>query len=119
MDLNLFGKKDEAGRTPPGQRFARRWAIYAALGAPEVKLSDWSLTVDGLVEKPKTYTWEDIQKLPQVTFVRDFSCVTSWSIADVKWEGVSLKQLILSSKPKPESQWVMFGCVDGYTGLFH
>lgn len=115
MDLNPFNKKDEPGKIPPGQRFARRWAIYAALGAPEVKLSDWSLTIDGLVEEPKTYSWEDLHQMPQINFTRSFNCVTGWSIMDVKWEGVSLKSLLLASKPKPESQWLMFSCVDGYT----
>ena len=37
--------------TPPGQSFARRWAIYAAFGEPKIDLETWRLNTKGLVEK--------------------------------------------------------------------
>ena len=73
---------------PPGQSFAKRWAIYAALGVPEIKLDTWRLSTKGLVEKELSLSFDDLQRLPQVQLKRDFSCVTSWSIRDVVWEGV-------------------------------
>ncbi len=100
---------------PPGQSFARRWAIYAALGVPELKADDWKLTVSGLVEKELTLTFEELQKLPQVKLTRDFHCVTQWSIKDVVWEGVAFQEIVGLAGVKSQAKWVMFHCADGYT----
>lgn len=101
--------------TPPGQSFAKRWAIYAALGVPEIKLDTWRLSTKGLVEKELNLSFDDLQKLPQVQLKRDFSCVTSWSIRDVTWEGVPFRALVKLTGVKADAQWVMFHCADGYT----
>jgi DMSO/TMAO reductase YedYZ molybdopterin-dependent catalytic subunit len=101
--------------TPPGQSFAKRWAIYAALGVPEIKLDTWRLSTKGLVEKELNLSFDDLQKLPQVQLKRDFSCVTSWSIRDVVWEGVPFRALVKLTGVKADAQWVMFHCADGYT----
>jgi DMSO/TMAO reductase YedYZ molybdopterin-dependent catalytic subunit len=100
---------------PPGQSFARRWAIYAALGAPEIKLDSWRLSTKGLVEKQLNLSFDDLQKLPQVKLTRDLHCVTTWSIKDVVWEGVPFRELAKLTGVKPEAKWVMFHCADGYT----
>ena len=100
---------------PTGQTFARRWAIYAALGVPQVDLKSWRLSTEGLVEKPLTLSFEDLEKLPQVTLTRDFHCVTTWSIKDVIWEGVAFSELAKLTSVKSEAKWVMFHCADGYT----
>ncbi len=101
--------------TPPGQTFAKRWAIYTALGVPEVKLDSWRLVTKGLVENELSLSFEDLQKLPQVKLTRSFHCVTSWSIKDVVWEGVAFHELARLTGVKPEAKWVMFHCADGYT----
>jgi len=101
--------------TPPGQSFAKRWAIYAALGVPEIKLDTWRLSTKGLVERELSLSFDDLQKLPQVQLTRDFHCVTSWSIRDVVWEGVPLRALAKLTGVKADAQWVMFHCADGYT----
>ncbi|MGA8855722.1 MAG: sulfite oxidase-like oxidoreductase [Candidatus Bathyarchaeia archaeon] len=101
--------------TPPGQSFAKRWAIYAALGVPEIKLDTWRLSTKGLVEQELSLSFDDLQKLPQVQLKRDFHCVTSWSIRDVVWEGVPFRALVKLTGVKADAQWVMFHCADGYT----
>jgi DMSO/TMAO reductase YedYZ molybdopterin-dependent catalytic subunit len=100
---------------PPGQSFAKRWAIYAALGVPEIKLDTWRLSTKGLIEKELSLSFDDLQKLPQVQLKRDFHCVTSWSIRDVVWEGVPFRALVKLTGVKADAQWVMFHCADGYT----
>ena len=101
--------------TPPGQSFARRWAIYAALGVPKINLESWRLTTKGLVEKELSLSFQELQALPQVHLTRDFSCVTSWSIKDVVWDGVAFRELAKLTDVKPETKWVMFHCADNYT----
>jgi len=100
---------------PPGQSFAKRWAIYATLGVPEIKLDTWRLSTKGLVEKELSLSFDDLQKLPQVQLKRDFHCVTSWSVKDVVWEGVPFRELAKLTGVKADAQWIMFHCGDGYT----
>jgi len=101
--------------TPPGQTFAKRWAIYAAFGAPRVDLATWRLTTSGLVERELNLSFDDLQKLPQLKLTRDFHCVTQWSIKDVVWEGVAFREIAKLTGVKPETMWVMFHCAEGYT----
>jgi DMSO/TMAO reductase YedYZ molybdopterin-dependent catalytic subunit len=100
---------------PPGQTFAKRWALYTALGVPKIDLTTWHLTTNGLVDKELNLTFAELQQLPQLKLTRDFHCVTTWSIKDVVWEGVSFRDLAQSTGVKPEASWVMFRCADGYT----
>jgi DMSO/TMAO reductase YedYZ molybdopterin-dependent catalytic subunit len=100
---------------PPGQFYARRWAIYAALGVPEVDIATYRLRVAGLVEQPLALTYDELAHGPLVTLTRDFHCVTKWSIADVVWEGVPMRALAQRARVKPEAQSVMFTCLEGYT----
>jgi len=101
--------------TPPGQSFAKRWAIYAAFGAPKLDLTTWRLSTKGLVNKPLTMSFTELEQLPQVKLTRDFHCVTSWSIKDVLWEGIAFRELAKLTSVKQEAEWVMFHCADGYT----
>jgi len=100
---------------PPGQVYAKRWAIYSALGEPRIRLEPWRLSVKGLVENELSLSFEELQRLPQVKLTRDFHCVTTWSVKDVVWEGVAFRELAKLAGVKPEAKWVMFHCADGYT----
>ncbi len=99
----------------PGQVWGKKFVIYDALGIPKVNPDNWSLKVDGLVEMPTTYSYAQLTSAPQVRSTKPFQCVTKWSIRDAEWEGVPLKGLIESARPRPEATWVMFHCVEGYT----
>ena len=39
--------------------------VLAHMGIPAVAAPDWSLTIDGLVEKPLTLTYEELLKRPK------------------------------------------------------
>ena len=101
--------------TPPGQTFARRWALYAAFGVPEIDVEKWRLWTKGLVTRPLNLSFRELQSLPQLKLTRDFHCVTTWSIKDVVWEGVAFREVAKMTGVKPEAKWVMFHCEDGYT----
>jgi len=99
----------------PGQFYAKRFAIYSALGEPRIKLDKWRLSIIGLVENELNLSFEELQRLPQVELTRDFHCVTQWSIKDVVWEGARFREFASLAKVRPEAKWVMFHCADGYT----
>jgi len=106
----------ETGKSlPRGQKVVKRFIYYAALGVPEVDEERYRLTVSGLVEKPQEYSYQELMRMIDVNYVRDFHCVTGWSVLGVSWEGVSLRNLLQRSVPKKEAEWVMFYSLDGYT----
>lgn len=100
---------------PPGQVWGKKFVIYAALGIPRISAESWTLSVDGLVSTPLTYTYRQLTDMPQTTYSKSFHCVTKWSIRDPLWEGVPLRKVVEPAGPKPEAKWVQFHCVDGYT----
>jgi len=100
---------------PPGQRYVRKFIVYAALGIPQVDLETYRLRVTGLVERPLEFTYEELQRLPMKRYVRDAHCVTRWSVKDVEWEGVPIRHLAELAGVKPEARWVMFYSLEGYS----
>ena len=100
---------------PPNQVWGKRFVIYAALGIPRVDPQQWKLRVDGLVKSPVEYTYDQLVSQPQNNLVRSFDCVTRWSIKDVAWEGLLIKDLLAPAGVAPGATWLMFHCVDGYT----
>jgi len=100
---------------PPNQVWGKKFVIYAALGIPRVNSQQWKLRVDGLVNTPLEYTYDQLVSRPQNSLVRSFDCVTRWSIKDVAWEGLLIRDLLAPAGVSPDASWLMFHCVDGYT----
>src|SRR2546422_7402184 len=100
---------------PPGQVRGKRWVIYAALGVPKVDLEKWRLRVDGLVERPLEFSYQDLTNSQVTRYKHSFFCVTKWSIENPEWEGVSLPSLVGPAGVSQDAKWVMFHCLDGYT----
>lgn len=112
--MSVFQKPSRPA--PPNQVWARKFVIYGALGIPEVQVKDWRLTVTGLVEMRAEFTYDNLtSKMPNIKIVRDFSCVTQWSVADVEWEGVPFSEIAKTAGTKDGAEWVIFSCADGYT----
>ncbi|GGM66507.1 oxidoreductase [Thermogymnomonas acidicola] len=100
---------------PPGQRYGRKFIIYADLGIPDVDIERYRLRVNGLVERELEFTYDELKQKATMEYVRDFHCVTRWSIKDVRWKGVPMLDIIREAGVKGEAKWVMFHCIDGYT----
>jgi DMSO/TMAO reductase YedYZ molybdopterin-dependent catalytic subunit len=102
-------------RLPPGQKLTTGFPVLDLGVQPEIPLPEWSLSIDGLVEKPVTLNWDEFGALPQVTDVSDFHCVTTWSKYDCQWSGVAFTTLFELARPKPEARFVYFTSYDGYS----
>ena len=102
-------------RLPPGQKLTQGFPVLDLGVQPEIPLPEWTLTLDGLVEKPATLNWTQFNALPQVTDVSDFHCVTTWSKYDCPWGGVAFTTLFELVQPKPEARFVYFTSYDGYS----
>lgn len=102
-------------RLPPGQKLTTGFPVLDLGVQPEVPLGQWTLTIDGEVEKPATLSWAQLNALPQVEDVSDFHCVTTWSKFDCRWGGVAFTTLYELVQPKPEAQFVYFTSYDDYS----
>ena len=81
-------------RIPPRQSRTLKWPVLDASGAPSIDLAKWRFSMEGLVAKPISWTWEEFQALPQVRVFADFHCVTRWSRLGNLWGGVSMQELL-------------------------
>ncbi|MBX3749905.1 MAG: sulfite oxidase-like oxidoreductase [Opitutaceae bacterium] len=102
-------------RLPPGQKLTTGFPVLDLGVQPEIPLDQWTLAIDGEVEKPTTLSWAQLNALPQVEDVSDFHCVTTWSKFDCRWGGVAFTTLYELVQPKPEAQFVYFTSYDDYS----
>jgi DMSO/TMAO reductase YedYZ molybdopterin-dependent catalytic subunit len=106
---------DEAGRIPPGQYLTRDFPVLSAGPTPRVDLATWQFTIDGLVAKPVTWSWDEIQALPTRDFTVDISCVTKWTKLDTRWTGVSVDTLLEAVELDPAARFAVAHSMGGYT----
>ncbi len=83
-------------------------------GIQQVDVSDYTLTIDGLVENETVLTYEDVLAMEPDTRLITLHCVEGWE-ATILWEGVRLTDLIDLAGAKPEAVTVIFEAVDGYS----
>jgi DMSO/TMAO reductase YedYZ molybdopterin-dependent catalytic subunit len=103
-------------RLPPGQYdTGRSWPVLTAEVTPRIDVASWKLTVEGLVEHPMTWTWDEIHALPSATYNGAVHCVTSWSKLDMTFTGVSVETLLNAASPLPSATHVLVFCHTAYT----
>jgi len=95
-------------KTLPGGGMKGRFRLYFINDTiPRFDPKTWQLTVGKQI-----YTWEQFQALPHTTMVRNFHCVTGWSVMNITWEGVLLSDL-LQDAGLPRSPALIFHSGDG------
>jgi DMSO/TMAO reductase YedYZ molybdopterin-dependent catalytic subunit len=101
---------------PPGQYdVGSDFPVLTAEVTPRVDLDRWTMTVDGLVARPQTWSWAEIQQLPGSVYRGPIHCVTTWSKFDTRFGGVSVDELLTAAEPLPEASHVLATSVSGYT----
>jgi DMSO/TMAO reductase YedYZ molybdopterin-dependent catalytic subunit len=89
------------------------WRIYTISGSmPIFDEQTWRLEIGGLVHKPRTFTYAEVKALPRAHEVRDFHCVTGWTVRDVRWSGVRLSQLLDLAEPRKAAKAVRFSSLE-------
>jgi DMSO/TMAO reductase YedYZ molybdopterin-dependent catalytic subunit len=85
------------------------WRIYTVADRmPEFDAATWKLTVGGRVERPLTLSYDELRALPRAEQVSDFHCVTGWSVHNVRWAGVRLRDVFAGAKPTFDAHGVEF-----------
>jgi DMSO/TMAO reductase YedYZ molybdopterin-dependent catalytic subunit len=101
---------------PPGQYdVGDTWPVLTAEVTPQIPTATWTFAVEGLVERPQRWNWDEIHTLPPSRYHGDIHCVTTWSKHDVTFGGVSVDTLLEVAGVLPSATHVLVFCHTGYT----
>ena len=110
------GRTERDPRLPPGQYdTGTDWPVLTAEATPKLATATWTFAVEGLVEHPVTWTWDEIHALPPSTYEGDIHCVTTWSKLGMTWNGVSVDTLLAAAVPLPSATHALAISHTGYT----
>jgi DMSO/TMAO reductase YedYZ molybdopterin-dependent catalytic subunit len=106
-------RHDPTGLTAllPGGEGFRYYSVTAS--DPVVSDSQYRLKVSGMVATTRTFTFADLQAMPQTHLVKDFQCVTGWRVPSVHWSGVLLRDVLAAVGVLPGARAVLFSSLDG------
>ena len=91
---------------------------------PEVNPALWGLQVDGLVERPHLYRFDEISALAEIGQEQETTlmCISNQIgaglFSNAVWRGVRLRDLIEAAGPAESAVEVMLYGADGYTDTF-
>ena len=79
-----------------------------ASAAANFKTDGWMVSIDGLVNKPKTFALDDILKIaPPEERIYRMRCVEAWSMV-IPWVGFSFSKLLNAVEPLSSAKYVAF-----------
>jgi DMSO/TMAO reductase YedYZ molybdopterin-dependent catalytic subunit len=112
--MSLPGPVD---RITPPDRF---YVVTKNLIDPQVDSALWRLEVTGKVERPATYSLDQLTSLPgAIEQETTLECISNevgrGLMSNAVWRGVRLRDLIQSAGPSPYAVGVSFRAVDAYT----
>ena len=90
----------------------------ALRGTQYIEREGYQLSVDGLVAKPLSLSYDDLLSYPQESRLAYMPCVEGWGFW-AKWTGPRLAAIFEDAGVKAEAKTVIFHCADegGYTSL--
>jgi DMSO/TMAO reductase YedYZ molybdopterin-dependent catalytic subunit len=71
------------------------------------------LSLEGEIDEPRRWTWDEFRALPSESITKDIHCVTKWSKLDTQWQGVSIDTLL--EGVRTSARFVVAHCDGGYT----
>jgi DMSO/TMAO reductase YedYZ molybdopterin-dependent catalytic subunit len=108
--------RERDARLPPGQYdVGSDWPVLTAEATPRLDPDRWTMSVDGLVDNPHTWSWEDLHLMPQSEYQGDIHCVTTWSKLGTNFSGVSVDLLLEAARPAASATHVLATSTTGYT----
>lgn len=98
------------------------YRIDTALVVPTVDPADWTLTIDGMVDRVVTLTYDDIASMPLVERYVTLSCVSNRVgdrlVGNALWTGIPLRDVLDMAGVKAGADQIVGHSVDGFTAGF-
>lgn len=93
--------------------------ITSSHGEPRVDPEKWSLTIDGLVEEPLRFGYDELRKLAPYETTLTLECISNeiagGLIGNAHWRGTLLRPLIERARLKPNARYAVLYAAEGYT----
>lgn len=85
------------------------WRIYTVSGSmPTFDPQSWRLSVGGLAATPAALSYADLRAMPRVEQVSTFHCVTGWTVTNVHWAGVRIRDVLERVRPTADAHALRF-----------
>jgi len=89
---------------------------------PRVDIHLWRLEVNGLVQNPATYRFQDLKGFPVIEQETTLMCISNGLdaglMSNARWKGIALRDLIDKASPRSDAARVRLHAVDNYTDTF-
>jgi DMSO/TMAO reductase YedYZ molybdopterin-dependent catalytic subunit len=89
---------------------------------PNVDAGIWRLEIGGMVEEPRSYTFEDLKALDGIEQESTLMCISNrigaGLFSNAVWQGIPLRDLLEASRPLPGAVEVLLNGADAYTDTF-
>jgi len=73
---------------------------------------DWKLVVNGLVERPTTFSLTDLKSLPKKSEITEVACEEGWSYI-AEWIGTPLHEVLREVGISPKTRYIVYYAIDG------
>jgi DMSO/TMAO reductase YedYZ molybdopterin-dependent catalytic subunit len=88
--------------------------VLCHLGLPRMTREDWSLAIDGSVERPRTLSFADLMRYEKVSVTSVHQCAGSplapseptQRVCNVTWAGARLADIFAECEPRPSARFV-------------
>ncbi|MCU1397274.1 MAG: oxidoreductase molybdopterin binding [Acidimicrobiales bacterium] len=101
---------------------ANFYRIDTAISFPSVSLASWRLKITGLVDKPLSFSFEDIMSRDLIERDITISCVSNEVggdlVGNARWVGCRLDDLLAEAGIQSSADQVMGESIDGFTAGF-
>jgi DMSO/TMAO reductase YedYZ molybdopterin-dependent catalytic subunit len=110
---------DTRGLTPLVVANDDFYRIDTALLVPQVDAASWHLDINGMVDRPLTFTYADLLAMPLFEQYVTISCVSNQVggelVGNTLWTGVRLKDLLAKAGVQQGATQIVGRSVDGFT----
>ncbi|MFF7051783.1 molybdopterin-dependent oxidoreductase [Streptomyces griseorubiginosus] len=87
---------------------------YSVVGSvPHKDETNYALTLGGLVDRPRTYTLDQLRAMPRTRVVHDVVCTDGWRVEKTPFDGVRLADLLDDAGVRSSGAAIRFTCFDG------
>jgi DMSO/TMAO reductase YedYZ molybdopterin-dependent catalytic subunit len=72
---------------------------------------DWRLSVDGMVERPTSFSLAELKSYPSHSQITELACEEGWSYIS-EWNGVPLSYILDLVGPHPQAKYVVYYSIE-------
>ena len=95
------------------------YRIDTAVFVPSIDPATWRLSIDGMVEHPRTYSYEQLLTMPMVEEVVTLACVSNdvggHLVGNARWLGVPLRDLLAHAGVHPAATQIVGRAADDFS----